>query len=188
RNGLDLAKVALNQAMGIEGSIDYDVTAPPEQAMTEESAPLEDLLHEALKARPEFMRLEAEVRAQEASRRIAKSGYFPALQAFGNFNGSKVTDSKNGDLDWGLNWYVGAGITWTLFNGMFTPHQVEETEAGLDGLAAQRDLLRQQIRSELEAQLLSVAQAKDSLRVSERAVTTADERLKLAEGRYQAGA
>jgi outer membrane protein len=188
RNGFDLAKVALNQAMGIEGPTDFDVAEPAEQTLGDESSAVDDLMPEALRGRPEYLRVEAEVRAQEASRRIAKSGYFPALQAFGNFSGTKVSDTKNGDFDWGLNWYVGAGLTWNLFNGMFTQRQVEDVDAGLEGLAAQRDLVRQQIRSELEAQLLAVGQAKESLRVSDRAVVTGEERLKLAEGRYQAGA
>ena len=188
KNGLDLAKVALNQAMGVEGPIDYDVAPPPDQTVAEESARPDDLMRDTLRLRPEFARIESQLRAQDASKRIARSGYFPSLVALGNFNGAKVTDSKNGDFDWGLNWYVGVGLTWNWFGGLVTQNQVEEAEAGLEGLGAQRDLLRQSIRADLEAQLLAVAQAKESIRVSDRAVATADERLKLAEGRYQAGA
>jgi outer membrane protein len=145
-------------------------------------------MRETLRMRPEYARVESQLRAQEASRRVARSGYFPSLLAQGNFNGAKVTDSKNGDFDWGLNWYVGVGLSWNLFSGLVTQNQVQEADAGIDTVGAQRDLLRQSIRADVEAQLLSVAQAKESIKVSDRAVATADERLKLAEGRYQAGA
>ena len=188
RNGLDLSKVGLNQAMGVEGPIDYDVDSPPDQSLPEEAAQPDDLMRETLRLRPEYARLESQLRAQEASKRVARSGYFPSLIAQGNFNGAKVTDSKNGDFDWGLNWYVGVGLSWNLFNGLITQNQVQEADAGVDTLTAQKDLLRQSIRADVEAQLLAVAQAKESIKVSDRAVATGEERLKLAEGRYQAGA
>jgi outer membrane protein len=188
KNGVELAKVALNAAMGVEGPIDYDVADPAEQQLPEESRPVTDLLPEALHQRPEMVRADAELRAQVASRRVAKSAYYPAFQAFGNVNGSKVDDTKNGDLDWIYNWYVGAGLSWNLYSGSLTTKQVEETEAAEAQVAAQREQTRQSIRSDLEQQLISVSEAKERIRVSDRAVTTADERLKLAEGRYQAGA
>ncbi len=183
RNGLDLAKLGLNLAMGVEWPIDYDVTTPAIEALSEESQPVEALLTEALRERPELARLDAQVRAQQAGRRVATSGYFPALVAVGNISGTKVAD-----FDWGVNFYVGAGISWNLYGGFLTAHQVEEADAGLAALSAQRDTLRQSIRNEIEQQLLAVAEAKQRLQVGERAVATADERLKLAEGRYQAGA
>jgi outer membrane protein len=189
RNSLSLSKVALNNTMGVEGSIDYEVAVPKDAATKSEAETIAALIDEAVSVRPEFVRLNAQLKQLEAQRAISRSAYFPQLFASASFSGATV------DLyPWystvfplGFNLYAGVGINWNLFQGFLTKEQLAEIEANVEALADQRDLLRQAIRSDLEQQLLSVDEAKKRLDVAERAVLTADERLRLAEGRYQAG-
>src|SRR5207245_3083738 len=142
-NGLALAKVALNQAMGAEGSIDYDVAMPEAMSLPEETQAPDALMGDALAARPEMTRIGAQLRAQDGARKIARSGYFPSLLALANLSGTDVTDSKNGDFPWGFNWYLGLGLSWNLYAGSLNQHQVEEAAANAAVLEAQRDGLRQ---------------------------------------------
>ena len=59
-------------------------------------------------------------------------------------------------LQWGLNGQV--GLSWPLFEGGITRAQVREQQANLNGLQAQRDAPRQQVRLEVErAQLAAGA-------------------------------
>jgi outer membrane protein len=184
RNGLDLAKVQLNAAMGVEGPIDYEVVAPPNGTdIADEARPAEELLDESLRLRPELRRAFAQERERRAARTVARAGYFPQFLASTNLSGAKVEDFTTT-----VNWYIGVGLSWNLLVGGATRKQVEEAEAGLDAATAQRELTRQNIRTELEQQLLAVGEAKQRLQVAERALSTGEERLRLAEGRYQAGA
>src|SRR5262249_20597577 len=154
KNGLDLARVGLNQAMGVEQSIDYDVAVPETAPLVEEAQPVDGLLSEALRARPEVVKIDAQLRSQEGARTVARAGFFPALVALGNLSGTKGTDSRSGDFDLGVNWFVGLGLTWNLYAGSLTLHQIAEPYANAAGLTAQRDALRQSIRADLQQQLL----------------------------------
>lgn len=183
QNALALAKVRLNAAMGTEGSIDYDVVAPEAKTVVGEEGEVERLMEEALSRRPEMRRIEARVLAAEAQVKSVRSAFYPALVASAAFNGATV-----GSLAFGLNAFIGVGLAWNLFGGFATTRQVEEVEANLRAIAADRDALRLTIRSELEGDGLAVKEAKRRLEVAERAVLAAKERLQLAEGRYDAGA
>jgi outer membrane protein len=183
RNNLNLAKIGLLAAMGVAGSLDFDVAAPPARPVPQERAPLRDLVQEALRRRPELARAEAQIRLQRGFRRTARSGYYPALVALGNFSGTKV-DS----FDTTLNWYIGVGRTWNLFGGLGTERQTEEAEAAIATAVAQQENTRLAVLQDLETQLLSVGEAKERVVVADRAVVSAEERLRLAEGRYATGA
>lgn len=183
RNTLYVSKVLLNAAMGIEGPIDYDVKPPPEMPVAGEEEVVDAHLRAALDVRPEIRRIDAQLQQVEAQRRVASSAYYPALVATANISGAAV-DS----FPVGVNAFLGVGLAWNLFTGFGTDQAVAEAEANYEAVKAQRDSIRQSIRSELEQQLLAVDEAKRRATVSDRAVANAGERLKLAEGRYEAGA
>jgi outer membrane protein TolC len=91
-------------------------------------------------------------------------------------------------FDAGFDWYVGATLSWNLFNGLLTSRQSEEADAAIEVATAQREAVRLTIRAEIEEQLLASEDAKQRQLVAERAVVTARERLEQAEDRYQTGA
>jgi outer membrane protein len=189
QNSLSLSKVFLNNAMGIEGPIDYDVDVPAAGATTSESESIDALVEESVAARPEIKRIDSQLEQLHAQRAIARAAYFPSFFAATNLSGATVDllPSRSTVFPLGTNWYLGVGFNWSLFAGFQTREQLAEVEANVETLMAQRDSLRQAIRSDLEQQLLSVEEGKRRLEVAERAVRTAEERLRLAEGRYQAG-
>src|SRR5438045_624771 len=65
RNNYSQSRAQLNQAMGVEGPIDFDVADQSLGPTAGEDAPAERLLTEALKARPEMASLADQVRAQQ---------------------------------------------------------------------------------------------------------------------------
>ncbi len=181
-NGYETAKAQLNQAMGVEGPTDYEIgdeTLPPVEG---EDQPLDPLLAEALRVRPELAALDRQVKAQEATLGAARGGYFPILGvSTGISEGGPALDSTV----W--NWNATATLTWYLFQGGLTRAQTQEAQANLDGAAAQLTSQRQQVRLEVEQARLAVRAAKAALGAAGEALVNARERLRLAEGRYQAG-
>ena len=182
QNGYDVAKAQLNQAMGVEGPIDYDVEATAAEPVPGEESTTEDLLPLALKARPDLRALAEQVRAQEATISATRGGYGPALGA-----STALTDQGPALDSMAWNWNAALTLTWQIFGGGITKQQVREANATASVLRGQYEIQRQQIRLDLEQARLAVRAAKASEEATHEAVVNAREQLRLAEGRYQAG-
>ena len=182
QNAYETAKAQLNQAMGVEGPTDYDVTDEPVPPVDGEEGTTDMLVAEALNARPEFASLTAQVRAQELTLRAVKGAYGPSLFASTGF-----TDAgrQANNLTW--NWDAALSLSVPIFQGGQTKAQVREAEATLASIRSQVDLQRQQVRLEVEQARLAVRAAKEALVASGEALANAREQLRLAEGRYETG-
>lgn len=182
QNAYETSKAQLNQAMGIEGSTDYEVADEALPALPGEDAELDALVGEALHARPELASLGDQLRAQRETIRAIEGAYGPALGA-----GAGITQGGTSLDHLGWNAQVGLTLNWQIYQGGLTTAQRREAEANLAGLAAQLDLVRQQLRLEVSQARLSVRAAKAALGAGRDALLNARERLRLAEGRYEEG-
>ena len=182
QHGLRTAKARLNNAIGLDGAGDFEVVEPTAEdtAFELQSAPA--LMELASKHRPELAKSAAQVAVRRADHGAAWAGYFPDLVATGSFNGAKVDD-----IDTGLNWYVGVGLNWRVFEGLRTYRRSEATAALAVAGEADHERLQQAVQTEIQVQLMALDEAKQRTKVAERAVETAQEKLRLAEGRYDAG-
>jgi outer membrane protein len=178
----ETAKATLNQAMGIEGSTDYDVADDSIPPLAGEDSELGPLLDEALAARPDLAAAMANVRAQELSVRALSGALWPSVVA-----DAGVTDvgPGMGSLTW--NWSASVGVSVPIFTGGQKRAQIREARWTLESLKATVDAARQQIRLDLEQSRLVVRAAMASLEASDDALLNAQELLRLAEGRYEAG-
>jgi len=181
-NNYSQSRAQLNQAMGVEGPIDFDVADESLGPTPGEDAPLEELLAEAIKARPELASLADQVRSQQLTLSSIHGQYGPSISAIAGL-------SQGGDAVDRLNWNAQAGIslTWFLYQGGYTNAAARESEAKIRNLQAQVDSLRQQIRLQVEQVRLAIAAAKSSQVGAQEALLNAKARLQLAEGRYQTG-
>jgi outer membrane protein len=182
QNDFATARVVLNQTMGVEADIDYDVEPTVSAPIPSESSSLEALVEEALKARPEIAALQAQVRAQVMSNKSVYGRYWPTLLAQANANYSGLDIDR---LTYLL--YAGLGLQWTLYDGGETRATLREGSAQVAALAAQIDSIRLQVRVDVEQARLAVAATKASLGAADRSLTNARARLDLAELRYRTG-
>ncbi|MGZ3438336.1 MAG: TolC family protein [Polyangia bacterium] len=181
-NNYEVAKAQLNQAIGVERDTAYDVQDESTPPIDGEDRDVETLLAEALKSRPDYLSLDKQIKAQELAIWAARTSFGPSLTASTQFSDTGIDLSK---LVW--NWNFTLTLNWQLFQGGLTYYTVKEQKASLDGLVAQRDLLRQQVRLGVEQARLAVRAAKAALGAANEAEANAREQLRLAEGRYQAG-
>jgi outer membrane protein len=183
-NGYETAKAQLNQAMGVEGPTDYDVADEQLGPVEGEDQPIGPLVDEAVKARPDLVALEKQIRAQELTVSSVRGAYLPTFTV-----GTAFTDrsAELSTLDNGWNWNASVALSWPIFQGLLTKSQVRENEALLTSLEAQRDLARQQVRLEVDQARLAVRAAKAAVLAAAEALANAQVRLRLAEGRYQTG-
>jgi outer membrane protein len=181
-NGYDTARAQLNQAMGVEGTIDYDVSNEHQPAIEGEDATTDVLLGEAVKNRPELAALMNQVAAQDLTVSSLQSSYAPSLGLSANYSKTGVEFSN-------LTWNAAAllNLSVPIFLGGLTPAQIREARANVDASRAQLDLERQQVRLEVEQARLAVRAAKSVVEASGEALVNAKDLLNLAEGRYETG-
>jgi outer membrane protein len=176
------ARMQLNQAMGVDAVPDYDVADDVMPPIPGEDAPTDAMLDEALKARPELFSFMQQVEAQRLARRAAKGAYAPAfsVSTTGRAGGADITEMA-------YNWNIGASMSWNIFGGLSTYGVVNEADANLRALEAQLAGEKQQVRFEVENAHIGLRTAKATLEAAQEAEDNARTRLRLAEGRYQAG-
>jgi outer membrane protein len=176
------SRTLLNQAMGVEAPIDYEVADDALPAQPGEDTALDELLKNALAARPEIAAATEQVRVQQLTIQSTRGAYGPALAANAGVIQGATNSSNNA---WNLS--AGVTLTWQIFQGGLTNGMVHEAEANLSYAVAQLDLLRQQVRVDLDEALLAVRAAKAALAAAKDSLVAARDRRSLAEGRYQNG-
>jgi len=143
---------------------------------------LDPLIGLAFEARPEIMRITAQIRSAEASMLSAQRSAFPSLSAKGSYANTGNTFPMEDD-----RWQVGVNLNWPLFTGFRKTGQVAEYKAGVNGLRAQMENLKLSITEEVTRAFLLVQATGEAIKTSEVALRQATENLAIADGRYKTG-
>ncbi|PKN66433.1 MAG: TolC family protein [Deltaproteobacteria bacterium HGW-Deltaproteobacteria-12] len=178
-NALRIAKVNLNNAMGMTNAPDYEIT--DELTYRPDEIFLEDALQNAYKNRPDLLSLNKKKEGLEKTIALNKKGYLPVL------SGNAAYGYTGDDLSMEKAWNVGVTLTFPLFSGLSTKYQIDEARANLDVLLANEDTLKQKISLEVESAYLSMKEAEQRISAGKIVVRQAEENVELAQGRYTAG-
>ena len=181
-NTYDTSRAQLNLAMGVERSVDYELSDDGLTGVEGEDADPSTLVDEAVKARPEMANLTLLITGRELSLKSAKDGHYPQL----GFNTS-LTDNGNSPDQLVWNWSGALTLSVPIYLGGSINANVHQAEAQLIGVRAQLDGQRQQVRLDVEQARLSIRAAKALIEAADDAVANTRDRLRLAEGRYQTG-
>ncbi len=181
QNAYEIAKAQLSQSVGgVEREFDVaDEELPP---IDGEDLPLEQLVTRATAERPELAALMRQREANELTLKGLHGAFFPTLSAQAGASASGLSADSLVPA-----WNVGAVASWPIFQGGITRGQVREAEANIDVTAAAHEAERLQIRYDVESAWLSVRGAKATIAAADEARVNANERLRLAEGRYTQG-
>lgn len=182
QNAYETAKAQLELAMGVERQHDYDVSDEAMPAVAGEERDLDALVTDAATRRPDLAALQRQLEAQQLTLEAQEHNNFPTLRASAGAGANGVPLDRNSN-----NWNAGLSLNWPLFNGGAQQAQQREARASLEGLQAQYDLLRQQMRLDLEQARLAVVAQKAAVKAAAESTKSARVQLTLAEGRYAAG-
>ncbi|MGA2533778.1 MAG: TolC family protein [Candidatus Aminicenantales bacterium] len=179
RNAVKMARVTLNNAMGVTGTLDYDV----EDNMSFEAYGIsfEDALAEAYKNRPDLTSLIARRQAADSSITLAKKGFFPVV------SGSASYDYAGNVFPLARGWSLGLSLDVPVFNGFLTTAQVAQARADLNVIRANEETLRQSVYLAVQQAYINLEQAEELVPVSELNVTAAQENYDIANGSYKEG-
>ncbi len=180
RNGLQLAVVALNTAVGetvLTGEevsrmdAAAKVTRPPERT------------GDAIEGRPEWLVAEAQARAMEAIADRARREYLPSVSAMGS------VDWDSGEFsDFEQSYFAGAVAELNLFDGFRNRSGLVRARAYARAARADQLKLRNALRLDHTQAVLGEREAWERLDVSGRSMANAEEALRITKDRYQQGA
>ncbi len=181
RDAAATSKAALDNAMGLgPGTPDY-VLPPLEKRGLEVTGSLDAYLAQAVRDRPDLKMLEDEARAAGAEIREFKSDYFPAIGAVAGIN------TRGQDATPGTNYEAGLVITWPIFNGFLTDHQVAEARLHQEAIRHAIEDLRQQVALQVQRSFLEWQASVDRVRHAEQTLEASTIELQLATKRYETG-
>ena len=179
-NALKIAWVTLSNVMGTTDTPEY--TIEDNLLFQHYAITAEEAMARAFENRSDLKSIVAKRQAADTNISLARSGYYPVLSGFANYNWAGETTST---LD--HSWNAGVLLTVPLFSGFLTVHQAAEAKSNLYILKANEDTLRQQIILDVRQAYLNLQAAEASIATAELASAQAKENLDLANGRYAAG-
>lgn len=181
RNGLDLARAALNNAMGVPQSKEYRLTSPLALPQPE-TTPLDALVKQAQSDRPEVGQAQAQVAAFAAAADFAGSEKQPQLGVAWVY--SKVLNASIVQV---TNWTLAFQASLLVFNGKQTDAAIEHARSQQRAARAQLDQVQQGIALQVRQAFLSVNSARERVIAATKGVAQAEEAHRIATVRYNAG-
>jgi outer membrane protein len=180
RNAGADAKVALDNAMGLsENALEYHMA--DQLSWDPINTTLPQLLNDAFGLRPDLKMMAHQAEAAGARVKVYRSDYFPTLQGVGDYETTGTGTPASNNFD------VGIVVSWPIFNGFQTKHQIDEAKYNQDAIKHEIEDLRQQIVLEVTRSFLDWEAAVAAIGKAQAVLDASQEELHLAEHRYKAG-
>jgi outer membrane protein len=177
-----LSRASLNEVMG--RSLDEPVTVADRLALRPLRADERETLEaRALDRRPDYRRIALEARVAERAIALAQAEFLPTVNGRASYELNQLDIAANGQG----SWFVGLSLDWNIFNGLADRAKIAEARARLHELEAVRAGAASRIRLEVKDAVLSLKAATERIQVTERAVTQAEEALRISRNRYESG-
>lgn len=179
-NAVHLSRVSLNTAMGLSP----DRPTQVEDVLIYEAVPLDpaEAAKEALKNRPELRQAAARVQSAEATARQAFRLFFPDLNTNASLGYSENEFPPSKQI-----WELGFTFSWTWFDGFSNVGKLREARANLDAARANAASAELTVRQEVEQAVLALVETQERIQAAAKAVESAQENFRLAQGRFDAG-
>lgn len=148
---------------------------------------LKEMLHTAFRTRPSLHVADLGVSSELAGIRVARSGYYPRLEAFVDYGYSHDTFKNDlGSSDGGYT----AGIlgNWNIWDGLETKGRVDQAKAQWKSAVINKEDVNRGIDLEVRtaySRFIEAAQLVDSQKGN---ISLAEESIRLAQSRFDAGA
>ncbi len=178
---VEVARAALNAAMGTEIDRSFHLITPLEQR-TEAPGSLETWITRSLKNRPDLQQMQFIEMMSEEEVKKAKAAHLPGLYLSGSYeiNSEDFSETAN-------NYTLGAVMRFNLFSGFGLQSKVDEAIANLRQTKAMARQLKLGIGVETRRAFFMAQSAYQRIEVAQAAVTQAEEGLRIVRNRYESG-
>jgi len=142
---------------------------------------------QALERRTELQALQKTEGLQRENVINARAGYKPTVQAFAGWDWNSSEFSGGGTKAEYDGWVIGGRLNWNIFDGMLTYGKVVEAKAQLAHAKADLEDRSRQIELEVRTDYSSFVEAREVLESQQKVQEEAEESLRLARARAEAG-
>ena len=190
RNTFRIAKNNLANLLGFNVARETVEDIPLQLTGKLEAEPYEVKLPEAIgQALERRTELKASRKAQSLKQEEvvnARAGYKPSLQAFAGYDvhSSLFTNDLTQELH---GWITGVQLNWDIFDGFKTRGKVQETQALYERAGVELDDLSRRIELEVRTAFSNFIESRELLESQKKVVEEAEEALRLARTRSEAG-
>jgi outer membrane protein TolC len=178
-NAVDLSGVALNEALGVDVRTAYEIAVPPDPESVELAR--DELLAVALQRRPEVLAAQAQARAADAGLSAAKKAHMPSLSGSASYGWRAEHFPPSRDY-----WNLGLSLDLNVFDGLLSEGREKQRRAQRNAAHDAVYLTQQRVAQEVVQSLLDLRTAGEQIVAAQASVASADEDLRLAQGRYLA--
>jgi len=192
RNNNRIAKNNLSNLLGYNLPRDIWEDIPLQLTDTLDAVPyqanLPDAIQQALSRRTELVALRKTEQLQQLNIVNAKSGYKPAVSVFAGYGWYNAQFTPPVQLDHDINgWNAGAQLQWNIFDGLLTHGKVVQAKALHDKSVTELADQSRQIELQVRTAYSDFIEAKEVLDSQEKVQEEADEALREAKARAEAG-
>lgn len=150
------------------------------------SVNLPDALQQALSRRTELVSLRKDVELQDLNIVNAKSGYKPTVSVFAGYNWVNSEFSTDPAMEFN-GWNAGAQLSWSLFDGALTYGKVKQAKAQYAKSRTTLEDEQRQIELQVRTAYSDFIQARETLESQQKVQEEAEEALREAKARSEAG-
>lgn len=189
RNVFRIAIEELRQALGFRAD-DAEADKVPEFVgslqFRKTIYELSSALGSARENRPELQRLDRILKAQEKGIDVARAGLLPEVSVFGSYGVNRSLQSR--EFDDGLDgWTVGVRSSWDIFDGKRTKGRMLQAKSQYEQARLTYEEALLGVEVEVRRALSNLREAAELAVASGKVISQAEESLRLAESRYDAG-
>lgn len=185
RNRINVAKARLFRTMGASQESRVDLS--DELSF----APMEPLREKAIRLayqnRPDLYHAELNIRLQEEALRIARSRYWPRVDAWFRQSWERPDPRSAAAIEWGDAWSAGLSASWPLFDGLGREGRAAREKALLQQRKLELMDTEEQVLQQVEESVLSLRDAQEFVESQSMNLEHAEEALRLADLNYRQG-
>lgn len=183
KNGLSIARAALNEAMGVDLGEEYELI-PVSTDDVEERTPPEAQIGQYIASHPTVKITEANVDVQRASVRLAQGGFQPKVNLAYNYNWEQDDDLQ---LDGEKTWSVSVQVNMPIFHSFGTYSGVRKAKADLRKAEVTAEGVRRGMMLRATSASLNLNAARTRIGIARKGVEGAEENLRIVRNMYEVG-
>lgn len=176
----------LKLVLGLKTEMNLKLTESIE--LLENELVLEDNPSELLSQNSSLKQLELDIELSKNQIDLAKSAFYPTLDAVGAYNYQAQEDNFNlADYQWVNTSFVGLQLQFNIFNGFINKNKLQQAKITKDIAQEQKNHTTEALKMQLEELLSQLDFTKQKIEVQQENMNLTEDALTLAKKRYRLG-